>query len=469
MASIKTQAIPNSPAARRGHTESIVANLLEAGYRVVQTIGQGSAGTIFLARDQSGELVAVKVLHPRLAGDAIPVKRFLREGGVCAQLQHPNLVRSLAAGEKNGTYYMVMEYIPGETLGALFERRGRFPEEEAVQIILALAEALKVIHNAKLVHRDVKPSNVLMTADGVPKLGDLGLAKELVASDLTRPNQSLGTPIYMAPEQFFNAQQVDGRCDLYALGIMLYALTTGELPFPGPELGRILDNKVNGNYIPPDRINPQLSSATVETITRSIQARPELRPADMDEFIALLTRVNAKGDARIDVLQRSAAQSERLISVKTVAVRDEVLLKVAQGSSGDDKIAMQSKPTVKVGGAKPAEADKAPAPSKPTIKIGVADNPDGASTEENDKLSSAPIDEASSADFSSPDVLGGDRWYLVLAKGRALTLVQASTGSIIRAILKGKLQINVCASRSEKGPFIPIGMISELIKQLPPE
>jgi serine/threonine protein kinase len=177
MSSLKTQAMVNSPAVRRGHTESLVANLLEAGYRVVQTIGQGSAGTIFLARDPQGELVAVKVLHPRLAGDAIPEKRFLREGGVCAQLQHPNLVRSLDAGEKNGTYYMVMEYIPGETLAALFERRGRFPEEEAVQIILALASALKVIHDAKLVHRDVKPSNVLMNADGAPKLGDLGLAR----------------------------------------------------------------------------------------------------------------------------------------------------------------------------------------------------------------------------------------------------------------------------------------------------
>ena len=189
----------------------------------------------------------------------------------------------------------------------------------------------------------------------------------------------------------------------------------------------------------------------------------------MDEFIDLLTRANAKRDARIDVLQRSAAQSERLIGVKTVAVRDEVLLKVAQGSSGDGKIAMQSKPTVKVGGAKIPEADKVDAPSKPTIRVGATNQAGDAALEENKKLDSAPIDEASSADFSSPDVLGGDRWYLVLAKGRALTLVQASTGSIIRAILKGKLQINVCASRSEKGPFIPIGMISELIKQLPPE
>jgi serine/threonine protein kinase len=365
-------------------------------------------------------------------------------------LQHTNLVISLADGEKNGTYYMVMEYIPGETLAALFERRGRFPEEEAVQIILALAEALKIIHDAKLVHRDVKPSNVLMTADGVPKLGDLGLAKELVASDLTRPNQSLGTPIYMAPEQFFNAQQVDGRCDLYALGIMLYALTTGELPFPGPELGRILDNKVNGNYIPPERINPQLSSATIEAVTRSIQARPEQRPADMDEFIKLLTQRHSNPEVRIAVKQPcSAEQSEHLIDIKTMHSREELLAKVAQAPLLD------------------AAADVR---SKLTIKVGVDESYD-ASTADNAKEMTPPINTAASSvsDFSTPDVAAADRWFLVLAKGRALTLVQSSSASIVRAILKGKLQINVCASRSEKGPFIPIGMISELIKQLPPE
>jgi eukaryotic-like serine/threonine-protein kinase len=440
MSSIKTMPIVNSPASRRGHTESIVANLLDAGYRVVQTIGQGSAGTIFLARDPTGELVAIKVLHPRLAGDAVPVKRFLREGGVCAQLQHPNLVRSLGAGERNGTYYMVMEYIPGETLAALFERRGRFPEEEAVQIILSLAQALKVIHDAQLVHRDVKPSNVLMTADGIPKLGDLGLAKELVASDLTRPNQSLGTPIYMAPEQFFNAQQVDGRCDIYALGIMLYALATGELPFPGPELGRILDNKVNGNYIPPERINPNLSAATVETITRAIQARPENRPADVDEFIALLTKANKRPPTPTKVQIADAVESEHLINLQTLSSREMLLADAPAKPPSDPQAEPAPEPALK------QEA----APDRPPSSI----------------LGGATVN---ASDISSSDILDVDRWYLVLAKGRALTLVQASGAAVVRAIVKGKLQVNVCVSRSESGPFVPIGMVPQLMKQLPPE
>jgi len=441
----------NSPAVRRGHTESLVANLLEAGYRVVQTIGQGSAGTIFLARDPQGELVAVKVLHPRLAGDAIPVKRFLREGGVCAQLQHPNLVRSLDAGEKNGTYYMVMEYIPGETLAAMFERRGRFPEEEAVQLILALASALKVIHDARLVHRDVKPSNVLVTSDGVPKLGDLGLAKELVASDLTRPNQSLGTPIYMAPEQFFNAQQVDGRCDIYALGIMLYALATGELPFPGPELGRILDNKVNGNYIPPDRINPQLSSATVDAITRSIQARPEHRPADVDEFIALLSRSGRSAREAKETKVRTpvtpprpAKESEHLIDLATMNhSREELIAKLSQEPGNEAIVQALSNPSL------------------PTIDV-------SAEGERKD-ASASQSPSASSLDIAAPEAGVVDRWYLVLAKKRTLTLVETSAAAIARAIVKGKIQVNVCASRSTKGPFVPIGMIPELMSQLPPE
>jgi eukaryotic-like serine/threonine-protein kinase len=441
MTSIKTQPLANSPAARRGHTEAIVANLLEAGYRVVQTIGQGAAGTIFLGRDQSGELVAIKVLHPRLAGDAVPVKRFLRESGVCAQLKHPNLVRSLAAGERNGTYFMVMEYVPGETLGALFERRGKFPEDEAVQIIRSLASALKVVHDAQLVHRDVKPSNVLMTAEGAPKLGDLGLAKELVASDLTRPNQSLGTPIYMAPEQFFNAQQVDGRCDIYALGIMLYALTTGELPFPGPELGRILDNKVNGNYIPPERINPSLSPQTVEAIRRAIQARPEHRPADMAEFLALLPQAETNPKRVTVNVSVSPERSEPLISCPTVG-RAEMLREMGRGPSGfpENKI-LEGRPT--------------PPPSAEEIAKG----------------SSTPLGSqaVSPTDLSAIDANAVDRWHLVLAKGRTLTLVQASAPSIIRAILKGKLQVNVCASRSERGPFIPIGMIPDIMKLLPPD
>jgi serine/threonine protein kinase len=487
MQSIKTQPMANSPAARRGHTESIVANLLDAGYRVVQTIGQGSAGTIFLARDPAGDLVAIKVLHPRLAGDAVPVKRFLREGGVCAQLQHPNLVRSLGAGERNGTYYMVMEYIPGETLAAQFERRGRFPEEEAVQVTLALAAALKVIHDAKLVHRDVKPSNVLMASDGVPKLGDLGLAKELVASDLTRPNQSLGTPIYMAPEQFFNAQQVDGRCDIYALGIMLYALATGELPFPGPELGRILDNKVNGNYIPPENINPNLSRATLEAINRSIQARPENRPADIDEFVAILTGKVPPAGSTTDSPGETVINSEHLIELPTIPTGNLPVREPQKSAPVATSPRAPAAPTTPLDVASPSPMQK-PSPI-PSIVPPKADDQSKTAAFLKKPTAAKPADpvdipeqsaptrppssliggDASPADISMHDVTDVDRWFLVLAKGRALTLVQASGAAVIRAIVKGKLHVNVCISRSEKGPFIPIGMVSELMKQLPPE
>jgi serine/threonine protein kinase len=437
MASIKTQPIAGGPPARRGYTEAIVANLGGVGYRVLQNIGQGSAGTIFLARDGQGELVAVKVLQPRLSADAVAVKRFLREASICTRLHHKNLVRSIEAGEHQGTYYLVMEYVPGQTLAQVMERRKRLPEDEAVQIVAQLAEALKVLHDANLVHRDVKPSNVLMTEDGQPKLADLGLAKDLASSDLTRPNQSLGTPIYMAPEQFVTAHTADARCDVYALGIILYSLTTGELPFPGPQLATLLEAKMRGNFIPPETINPQLSAATIQAITRAIQADVEARPKDVGEFLGILLGGN---------------ETTRAGTVATVVMEPR--------SGHADSAPQQSVTSKRVPAPTVAASYEAPSipelPSKPEIPmVSQAEIVVSATTSPTrPKLPDQP-----------PANAATDLWFLVLSKERELVVVQATAASIHRAIDKGKLQVHICAGRSAKGPFIPLGMIPEFRKK----
>jgi serine/threonine protein kinase len=409
--------------------------LLGAGYRVVQNIGQGSAGTIFLARDPQYELVAVKVLHPRLAADAIAVKRFFREANICTRLHHPNLVRSIEAGEHQGTHYLVMEYVPGETLAQLMERRKKLPEEEAVGIVLGLAAALKLLHDANLVHRDVKPSNVLMTEDGQPKLGDLGLAKDLANNDLTRPNQSLGTPIYMAPEQFVNAHTVDARCDIYALGIILYNLTTGELPFPGPQLAQLLEAKIRSNFIPPATINPQLSTATITAIERSIQANPEDRPRTIDEFIS--------------ILNAGTSETQGRESQPTVVIEPAPRKKLSSAPLLPGELpSRRERPKTTPIPSSQSAADSSYAPSIPELP----------SLPETPMVSCAEIDTTRPIPPAPPAT-----WYLVLSRNRELVVVQATTASIRRALDKGKLQVHVCVGKAAQGPFVPIGIVPELM------
>src|SRR6187455_499481 len=189
--------------------------------------------------------VALKILHEYYGGDGDYVERFRREARSVAQLSHPNIVTVIDRGEQDGRQFIVFEYVDGENLKTLIEREGPLPEREAIELALQTARALGFAHEHGLVHRDVKPQNVLLNGDGGAKVTDFGIARSLdVKGGLTQTGTVMGTSDYIAPEQA-RGSQVDAQSDVYSLGAVLYELLTGEVPFPGENFVAVAMRHIN--------------------------------------------------------------------------------------------------------------------------------------------------------------------------------------------------------------------------------
>jgi serine/threonine protein kinase len=260
-------------------------------YDVLEKIAEGGMGTIYKGRHrQTGQIVALKVVPASMAKNTILLKRFEQEFRAASMLDHPNIVRALEYDGSGSSPFLVMEFVDGESLGQRVERDGRLPETEAIHIMTQVAQALYSAHKQKLIHRDIKPDNIMVTRDGIVKVADLGLVKEVDTDlNLTRTGRGLGTPHFMAPEQFRNAKSADARCDIYSMGATLYMLVTGELPFKscGP-----LDawmKKIHNEITPARQLIPSLSERVDWAIRRSMSADPEQRPATCKEFVEDLT------------------------------------------------------------------------------------------------------------------------------------------------------------------------------------
>ncbi len=272
-------------------------------YEILEKIAEGGMGTVYKGRHATtGEVVAIKVVPPHMSSNSVMLKRFEQEFKAARGLDHPNIVRAIEFGHDGNLYYMVMEYVDGPSLGQRIEREGAIPENEARQIMVQIAQALHLAHNRKLIHRDVKPDNILLTLDGQAKLADLGLVKEIETDlNLTRTGRGLGTPHFMSPEQFRNAKNADERCDIYSLGATLYMAVTGELPFKlcGPLEAWM--KKINNDIRPPRSIVPTLSERMDWAIRRAMSAERLDRPADCREFVEDLTgRASRRSIAKSD-------------------------------------------------------------------------------------------------------------------------------------------------------------------------
>jgi len=222
--------------------------------------------------------------------NALKKKRFEQEFRAASRLDHPNIVRALDYRDAGNMPYLVMEFVEGESLGQKLEREGRMPEAEAIRIIAQVAQGLHRAHKQNLIHRDVKPDNILVTADGTAKLADLGLVKELETDlNLTRTGRGLGTPHFMAPEQFRNAKNADARCDIYSLAATLYMMVTGELPFKSTGPLDAWMKKIQNELTAPRQLVPTLSDRLDWAIRRAMSADPDKRPISCREFIEDLT------------------------------------------------------------------------------------------------------------------------------------------------------------------------------------
>jgi serine/threonine protein kinase len=256
-------------------------------YKILGLLAAGGTSHIYKGRHpDSGELVAIKVPQARVVDNPVFLKRFEQEFGVARLLEHPHLVRVFQFGYSDGKPYIAMEFIEGRSLGDRIFREGALPEAEALRIIGQVASALHAAHKRKIIHRDVKPDNILLDASGHARLTDLGLAKDVEADlDLTRPLRGMGTPNFIAPEQFDDAKHADARCDVYSLAATLYMAVTGIPPFQAKNTLGIWKKKLANDLAPPRQLMPALSERVEQVIYRALSADPAARPATCQQLV----------------------------------------------------------------------------------------------------------------------------------------------------------------------------------------
>ena len=229
-------------------------------FRLVQRLGEGAMGSVYRAEQISTPgTVALKVLFPHMARNPSFVERFYREALSLGRLDHPNIVRGFAVGEDQGWHYFAMEFVDGRSLQKWLTLLGKLSVGDAVHIALACADALGHAHDHDLVHRDVKPDNIMITRKGTVKITDLGAVKLLTEDlNMTQTGHGIGTPCYMPLEQARNAKETDGRSDIYALGCVLYCMLTGRPPFLGETLVDLIQAKDVAKFPPARRFNPEV-------------------------------------------------------------------------------------------------------------------------------------------------------------------------------------------------------------------
>ncbi|MBW2254717.1 MAG: serine/threonine protein kinase [Deltaproteobacteria bacterium] len=266
-------------------------------YEVVQKVGEGGMATVYLGRHTTlNRDVAIKVLHPHLSSSTRNRKRFAREARAIERLRHENILEIYDySGTDSSECYIVTEYIRGETLSDLMQRVGRMPSEVAATIGLKLAEALNYAHQAGILHRDLKPDNVMIRGDGTVKLMDFGIARFLDESHVTMTGALVGSPAFMSPEQAREGN-LDARSDLFSLGTLLYHLVTGHLPFSGSNPSLILKNIIEGNRPHVTELAPTMSASLADLIERCMQVDREERFNSAAEIEASLQACLAEVD-----------------------------------------------------------------------------------------------------------------------------------------------------------------------------
>ncbi len=266
--------------------------VIDERYRVLDRLGSGGMADVYCAEDtQLGRRVALKLLYRRFAEDSEFVERFRREASSAAGLQHPNIVGVFDRGEWDGTYYIAMEYLKGQTLKQLVREHGAMPPDLAVDITIQVLRAAKFAHKRGVVHRDIKPHNVILDEEGRAKVTDFGIARA-GASDMTETGSIMGTAQYLSPEQA-QGQPVSPRSDLYSVGVMLYELLTGQVPFDAESPVTIALKHVSEPPLPPAQLNPAIPPALEAVVLRALEKEPERRFADADEFAAALLQARA--------------------------------------------------------------------------------------------------------------------------------------------------------------------------------
>jgi serine/threonine-protein kinase len=375
-------------------------------FEVKKKLGQGGMGVVYLAQQVSLDRpVALKVLSKEMAAKPAFVERFVREARAMAKINHPHVVNCYHVGEEKGLHFVAMELIDGKSMQDWLNELGKLSVPDAVLVTLVCAEALAHAHSLQMVHRDVKPDNILVTRKGVVKVSDLGLAKALDDEDhsMTQSGTGLGTPHYMPPEQARNAKHIDATCDIYALGVTLYHFVTGALPFAGDSVVELILAKERGNYKPARQHNKEVSERLSLIIDKAMAKDRKARYQTMAEFIKDLETSHLAGESL------SFIQGEKAI--------------LRRGSGA---------PTMVVGAA--TMATRTPARSTP----------------------------ATSAEDAarSREVVSDGVWYVKHDDGSGKAKVtKMSAAQVIQLMKSDRLDMKAQAAISAKAPFLPLAQI----------
>jgi serine/threonine-protein kinase len=277
---------------------TLVGMQLSGRYRLDAQIGAGGMSTVYKAFDVNLERrVAIKLLHREMSADSDQLERFRREARAVAQLSHPHIVGVIDAGEDENRPYIVFEYVEGETLKDRIRRLGRLPVDEALAYAIEIARALGCAHSHDIVHRDVKPQNVLIDPEGSAKVTDFGIARSLRDDGLTADGRVLGTTDYVSPEQALG-HDVDGQSDIYSLGIVLYEMLTGDVPFHGENQISVAMKHVREDIPDIQAVRPEVSATTAAVLDRMTDKDLAHRYADVPSLIADLEDALALEAAR---------------------------------------------------------------------------------------------------------------------------------------------------------------------------
>ena len=271
--------------------ERYVGQILDNRYRIDKVIGVGGMAIVYRAEDmQMHRTVAVKILKDDVARDEVSVKRFINESKAVAMLSHPNIVNIYDVSVRTEAKYIVMEHIEGITLKSYMQKKGALDTREVIAYTEQVLRALEHAHQKGIVHRDIKPQNIMLLKNGIIKVADFGIAKLPDAETVTVKDSAIGTVFYISPEQA-SGQKIDARSDIYSLGVMMYEMATGRLPFSGDSPVSVALMQINDDAIPAKEVNPSLPLGLSQIIERAMDKDPDLRYQNAAQMLRALQKL----------------------------------------------------------------------------------------------------------------------------------------------------------------------------------